>query len=253
MAHYYKADGSSCHKVVAKNGNLRDTTIADARKLALFPSVSTVKEVGVGYNLVAWMLNLLLDTVVETPFNQYDYESIEEYKKQALRLYNNKREGPQRRGTEIHDKLEQYYSKGVICPKDEQYIVPVIKEIEDKFPGVKWVSEKSFACAEFGFGGCVDLHSEEGIVLDFKTKDKEKLDKTMQYDDHKMQLAAYQVGLALPEDTKRYNLFCSTNVNTPGKSLLIEAKEFDKPWEMFYTLLKYWQIKNNYVPGGCND
>ena len=109
------------------------------------------------------------------------------------------------------------------------------------------------------FGGCVDLHSKglpDGnggyirppIIIDFKTKDKTDIKDMVPYDDHRIQLAAYQVGLGLPAETERYNLFISTNPKTPGLCNLVRADEFDKYWNMFYTLNSLWQLKNNYEP-----
>ena len=249
MGHYYDTDGNPCHQVTSKNGSLRDTIVTDARKLGLVPSVSTLKETGVQFGLLTWMHNLLLDCAASNPYHS-DGSDVDEWKKTVLKQYEKIRVIPQNRGSEIHDKLEKYYKTGEICSKDEQYLTPTIEFISKEFGSdVQWIAEESFCCRAEGFGGCVDLHSKKhNIIIDFKTKDKEKLSKSMQYDDHRMQLAAYQIGLNMPEDTKRYNLFISTIVNTPGQCLLVEAKEFDKSLKMFYALRDYWIIKNNYDP-----
>ena len=42
MAHWYTADRQPMHEVEGKNGNMRSTTIRDARELNLFPSVTTI-------------------------------------------------------------------------------------------------------------------------------------------------------------------------------------------------------------------
>lgn len=244
--HYYDRQGNPCHTVIGKNGVERDTIITDARKLNLVPSVSTIKDVGVGFGLMDWMLNLLLDQTQESPFNPYEYTE-EGWRNMIWAKYKQVREQPQKRGREIHAHLENYYKTGVVDKQDEQYITPVIEAVEKQFPGVKWTAEKSFSNFDVGFGGCVDLHSDN-IVLDFKTKDKTELKKSMQYDDHKMQLAAYQVGLELPIETTRWNLFISVSPETPGKCLFVEATEFDKFWKMFHTLVQYWQIRNSYIP-----
>lgn len=247
--HYYDRTGAPRHTVIGKNGKERDTIITDARKLGLVPSVSTVKDLGVGFGLIEWMHNLLLDCAADNPYHPHEYSTLDEWKKIVFSKYRTEKEKAPKRGTEIHNKLEDYYKTGNICPIDEPYIVPTIELIEKTWPGVKFHAETTFADFEKGFGGCVDLHSEEGIIIDFKTKDKTELTKSMQYDDHRIQLVAYEIGLKLPKESTRWNAFISTHKDTKGKVLLVENKEFDKYEKMLYALINLWQVKNNYIPG----
>jgi hypothetical protein len=108
------------------------------------------------------------------------------------------------------------------------------------------VSEKSFAC-ELGFGGKLDLctFDGDGIVIDFKTKEFTDPAKVDAYDEHLMQLAAYRLGLNLPQ-ARCANVFVS--VTEPGLCVTKEWSEDDleRGEEMFYHLLKYWQAKNKH-------
>ena len=70
-----------------------------------------------------------------------------------MKTYQFEKERAARRGTEIHDKLDKYFLDGSIDRVDERFIVPVIKKLEEVFPGVKWVSEESFCNKEMGYGG----------------------------------------------------------------------------------------------------
>jgi hypothetical protein len=60
-----------------------------------------------------------------------------------------------------------------------------------------------------------------------------------------MQLAAYRVGLGMP-DARCANIFVSRN--TPGLVKIIEWDQADlkRGWEMFHSLLTFWQIKNQH-------
>lgn len=244
--HFYDTQGNSCHELVGKNGKTRATTIKDARELGLFPSVSTIKELGIGQGLIMWMHDLLLQSVLKFPYHP-EGQSEYEWRKQVMTDYAVAKGAAAKRGTEIHDKLDIYYTTGIIDKEDEQFIVPVIKFVEERWPGVKWISEKSFVHPS-GYAGRVDMHSLEGIVLDFKTKDKDDLSKITTYDDHKLQLSAYQEGLNLPAYTERYNLFVSTSPNTPGACKLIQSKEHDKWVRIFNTMFELWKLRNNYDP-----
>lgn len=247
MSHYYGLDGESRHDVVGANGKIRPTTVADARKLGLFPSVSTVKETGVSYGLLDWMMNLLLDQSIENPFHPHEYDSIEEYKKRIFSKYHQIKSQPAEKGNEIHSYMDEWYKSGKIV--NEQYVTPVLECLNNKFgKDVIWVSEASFV-SPLGYAGRVDLHSKtHNIVVDFKTKDKEDIKSIKAYDDQKMQLSAYQEGLGLSKETKRYNCFISTAKGHEGECNLVEAKDHDKPWAMFLALFEFWKIRNNYDP-----
>jgi len=82
-------------------------------------------------------------------------------------------------------------------------------------------------------------------VLDVKTKEFTDPDKIGGYDEHLMQLAAYRVGLGVP-NARCANVFVSRNV--PGLAVVKEWPEDDlkSGWEMFCCLLKFWQLKNSH-------
>lgn len=246
--HFYDAAGNSRHTIIGANGKERTTSIRDARKLHLVPSVTTVMDVQAKPALLIWLQQQLLEAAMKTPYDYFTWEQAA-WKSYILKETRKKSSEPAARGTDIHNKLSDYFTTGHVNQEDNILIHNVLKALDEFFPGVKWDTELSFCDKEYGFGGQVDLSSKEGIILDFKTKDKSNIADMKQYDDHKMQLAAYQVGLGLNSpDTKRYNLFVSVNDGTPGESLLLEAVEFDKYWNMFYHLLNYWKVKNSYDP-----
>jgi hypothetical protein len=62
-----------------------------------------------------------------------------------------------------------------------------------------------------------------------------------------MQLAAYRVGLGMPE-AECGNIFVSRNV--PGLVAVVKwtQEDLSRGWNMFYHLLQFWQTKNKYIP-----
>jgi hypothetical protein len=115
--------------------------------------------------------------------------------------------------------------------------------IEGLYGARNWVAERAFA-HEMGFGGKVDLHCD-GIVIDVKTKDFDDPAKVIGYDEHLMQLAAYRVGLGMPE-ARCANVFISRT--NPDVVAVKEWAEEDlaRGWKMFTALLFFWQHKNQY-------
>ena len=248
MAHYYSLEGESRHEIVGKNGKTRPTDIRDARKLGLFPSVSTVKETGAAYNLVNWMLNLLLDQTIVKPFHPDEFE-IDEYKKMVFSMYNRQKEAPALKGNEVHAIMDKWFIDGT---DDGVYVPKVVALLGREFPGYTWWSEQSFVHPS-GYAGRVDLWGRGAdnkcVVVDFKTKDKEDIGSIAAYDDYKMQLVAYQKGLNLPdENTRRFNCFISVAKGFEGDCALVESKDLDKYWNMFNALFSFWKVKNGYDP-----
>lgn len=246
--HYYKLDGSSCHEVTGKNGQLRPTTVADARKLRLFPSVTTVMQVLDKHMLTSWIIDQILDAAVRTPFHPEEYEA--EKWKRGIRTASQKiGKDAAAEGTRVHSVLDKWFKTGKVVKKDSHYVEKCLELLNTTFPGREWISEKSFASEKHGFGGSVDLHCEN-IIIDFKTKNKEDIYSITAYDENKMQLCAYKEGLELPGNVRLFNMFISTAEEHEGECNLVEVKPKDisKYWNMFYTLTEFWRAKNQYDP-----
>lgn len=242
--HYYTLEGESKHEIVGANGKLRPTTIADARKLKLVPSVTTVMDVQSKPALINWIQDQLIQAAIAEPFHPDEWE-IDRYKKYLINASKQVGKDAAAKGNYIHNVLDQYFMDSTVSDIIAQQAIDLIHKT---FPLYEWHSEMSFA-HESGFGGRVDLWGKcdnDYVIVDFKTKDKEDIKAVKAYDDYKMQLAAYQVGLKLPSDTRRYNLFISTAKGCEGECNLVESDDFKKPWEMFAALLQFWKVKNNY-------
>jgi hypothetical protein len=69
------------------------------------------------------------------------------------------------------------------------------------------------------------------------------MDKVEGYDEHVMQLAAYRVGLKVPQ-ARCANVFVS--VTEPGLVKIVEwdAEEIERGWAMFDALRQYWYAKS---------
>lgn len=245
--HWYDSEGRACHTVIGTNGKERATTLRDARKLVLYPSVTSILAIQDKINLTRWLINELVSWCIDNPYHPHDYINTSVYVKRAFIGMRSKGKLASERGTEIHNKLEDYYKTGRICPIDADYITPAIELIGKEFGSRDWKSETTFCNQKHGYAGSVDLHCSD-IVIDFKTKDKTDIKDMVQYIDHKMQLAAYQEGLELKANTRRFNLFISINPETPGKCVLRECTEYDKYIDMFKLLSNFWHLKNNLYP-----
>jgi hypothetical protein len=249
--HWYRAeDGAPQYTVKAKNGSDRPTTLGDARKMNLVPSVSTILKSIAKPGLEVWKNEQMLLAALTLPRIQGETEQAFIARVVADSKETGKRAAE--RGTRVHESIEKWYGGN----KDVEH-VDIAKAFEEKVfdhfgthPFQKWLTERSFS-SDLGYGGKVDLHcmadatAPLGIVLDAKTKEFGKDDKVEGYDEQCMQLAAYRHGLGLPH-ARCANVFAS--VSYPGLIKVVEWTEEDlrRGWEMFQHLLAFWKIKNKF-------
>lgn len=244
--HWYQQDGRPQYTVTAKDGSERPTTLRDARKMNLVPSVTTVLKSIAKPGLEAWKLEQMLLSALTLPRIEGESEktliaritadSKEEAKKAA------------ERGVSIHESIEKWMrgDKEVAHVKIASAFEEQIWDHFKTHPLQKWNIEHCFA-STIGFGGKVDMFIDVnlGVVLDLKTKEFGPEDKMVGYEEQLMQLAAYRNGLCLPF-ARCANVFASST--HPGLIRVFEWTEADlkRGWRMFQHLLSYWKLKNNF-------
>jgi hypothetical protein len=241
--HWYTRDGVPQYTVEAKKGGQRNTTLRDARTMNLVPSVTTILNIAAKPALLAWMQQQVLYAALTLPRRPDEPE-----KEYIDRIINDSKEQGRSAadaGTDIHASIQGHY-EGQNTGKHAEMVAACTKAINDHFGEAVWISERSFA-HEAGFGGKCDLFCAGTLnaVVDIKTKEFTDPDKVVGYDDHMMQLAAYRVGLGIP-NARCANVFVSRNV--PGLVVVKEwpLEDLNKGWEMFLHLLAFWQLKNDH-------
>src|SRR5437773_10602003 len=99
--HWYARDGSPCYQVTRANGDgMRDTTLADARKLDLVPSVSLILKCAAAPGLEAWKARQLLMAALTLP--QIDSETEDEYVSRIIADSQEQARKAAQRGTDLH-------------------------------------------------------------------------------------------------------------------------------------------------------
>jgi len=242
--HWYNDIGEPVYSVEnVTKGGLRPTTLRDAKKLNLVPSVTTVMDVLRKPALEIWKENQVLESAL----------SLKQKKKETDKGFINRiryhakeisRTSAQE-GKNIHKSVEKSFLN--ILP-DEKYswlahsTKRKIQKYFNRYSG--WKAETTFY-NKLGFGGRTDITNDR-LVIDLKTKEKFKYTKTgkivkMAYDEHVMQLIAYAHGVDMP-DARLVNVF----VEYSGELVFHEwdQEDIERGWEMFLSSLKMWQLKN---------
>ncbi len=246
MSHYYTRDGLPTYTVIGANGKERSTTLADARKMQLLPSVTEILKVIAKEALTNWMVTqgIMAALTGTRMLGESDAEYI-------ARINADSREQAKKaadEGSRIHDAIECSFKPGYNVPPEYALHVQAARaELARLWPQVTdWVSEASFGCA-LGYGGKVDLHSPStGIVVDIKTKDGDFTEtdsrgkpKKLLYDQN-WQVGAYQKGLNLPVAEGGIVFVSRTH---PGKAVAerIPAEDMADGCKVFCAALNLWK------------
>jgi len=251
--HWYDREGNSAYSIIGKNGQLRPTTLRDARTLNLCPSVTTIIGVAAKPGLDTWKQQQVLLSALTLPRQtgepeQSWLERVMMDSKQTGRV-------AAERGTAIHAIIQSFF-EGALIPEAMPMCRPVEEAIKAHFGELLLLSELSFA-HPLGYGGKADLiaksrHDFDGVCMDIKTKETEDISKVDIWPEHGMQLAAYRMGFKMPK-ARCANVFVGykmVNGNpafTGVKVIEHEPDDLERSWLMFTKLLEFWQLKNKHI------
>lgn len=246
MSHWYDKLGRPCYTVIGKNGRERDTTLADARRLQLVPSVTTILDVLNKPALGDWRVKQGILAALTLP--RLDGETDERF---IGRVVNDSRQQAiqaAEEGNRIHAAIEASFKDRAYPSAYIPHVTAFRHTLKLMFPHVTdWVAEASFA-SPLGFGGKVDIHSPEfGHIVDTKSKDFGPGDnKKLAYDQH-YQLAAYQKGMGFDYNVCA-NVFVSRTHPGHADIHVWTKKQMIEGWQVFASALACWQAIKGYVP-----
>lgn len=237
--HWYKPDGSPAYTVIGANGKERPTTLRDARKLGLYPSVTTIMKLAAKPGLERWKAEQLLMSALT--LEQMPGESEQSWIGRVWQDSIQQAVQAAERGTQIHAAIESFYSGRVFSDEFAGHVKIAHSELGRAFGDVTWDTERSFS-HPLGYGGKVDLHSRiRNVLVDVKTKDGDLAD-VRPYHEHLMQVAAYSQGLELVNPTCAI-LFVSRD-QPSVKLTILKPEEVAHGATMFKWLLFYWHAVN---------
>ena len=253
-AHWYQRDGVPLHTVPSLKGEPRPTTLRDARKLGLIPSVTNILGVIAKPELTAWLQEQAVMAALTLP--RIAGETEDAFAKRVVADSQTTRDGAADFGTAFHSGAER---------------VAHTLEVDLQHPAADWLwhyrdwyqanalalrwTEKVLVQPEWGYAGTADLlieHPVHGLTLvDLKTMKVKPGMKATPYKSWCYQLAAYR--RALGEPVKCMNLI----VNSVEPSAPIEhvwtEDEIETGWQAFEAARQLWRIEKNYDPGSTGE
>ena len=251
--HWYNSEGKPCHTYINAKGQKKNTTLREARKLNLYPSVTTITGLIKSQQLIKWWKTNLLRMSFNNPMRSG--ESFEEY---SSRIYTKVQEfesiAPEL-GTEIHKAIEDYIKHNRVNKKfsTEVMLVSNWLNMYNEFPRH---CEKSIKAGKCGYGGTVDLITEKSII-DFKTTKTKGKKKIQPYSHYLSQLSAYKNAL-IREDLKYKDykctlLYISTDEVGRIEHYTLTSEDELRGWRSFSALHIYWQEDHKYNLMGVRD
>lgn len=248
--HWYAKDGTPTHTVLSAKGEPRPTTIRDARKLGLLPSVTGILDVLYSFGLEDWKLEQVALAAARTPKAEGETDAywVGRVKAAAFAQVDNARD----LGSKIHGALEAHEKGEPFDPAMEVYVKPVIDW--QAGTGIRFVGvEKVVVNLREGFAGTCDklfVYGGAGVgALDYKSKKTTPGRKVEAYTNQGMQLAAYiatEFGVDRLDDALAANVFISTT--EPGRIEVVKHANLRQLYDTFLHCCAIWRMNKNYDP-----
>jgi hypothetical protein len=249
---YSKANGGEpCYEIMGKNGKPRPATLRDARVMGLIPGVTSILKMAAAPGLEVWKQRQVLESALTLPRDPE--ESEENWLAAVMRDSQEQGRKAAERGTAIHAAVEEFYKGGNYLAEFKGAVDAVRTAIDEQFGSdARWYAETVFA-DPIGYGGKSDLLSHPTTVdalIDVKSKEftADVEPKTLAYEEHVMQLAAYRHGLQRPGAICA-NLFVTRQEPWIAKIHVWGEDELRRGLRMFLSLFSYYRAKNNFEPG----
>lgn len=249
-SHWYYPDAKPCYELPKKDGSgMKVPTLADARKLNLLPSVTTILKVLHKQALVDWLIEQSVLAVLTTPRN--DGEELDAFIERVLhseKIQDQEATKARELGTDMHAGLEALFGGGQIDEELRPWIEPAYLHLKALAPWEKIETETILVGK--GYAGKADFIGWANgghCIVDFKTT--KKLPTKASWGEHRLQLSAYAAAhwLRPAEAVITANLYISTI--ECGKFAYFENPPWEEDFEQgFAPLVQHWQWSTGFKP-----
>lgn len=248
-SHWYYPDSRPCYELPKKDGSgVKVPTLADARKLNLLPSVTTVLKILDKPELTNWKIEQAVLAVLTTPRNEG--EQLDAYIDRVLhveKVQDQEAATARDQGTEIHAAMEDYFQGRELSEAIKPWVMPAALSLR---PYGELVATEKILVGP-GYAGKTDLilnTADCWWLWDFKAV--KTLPPKWAWEEHVLQLAAYakvwQSSVGSIKPVRTANLYIS-RVEC-GKFLICEHEPWQPASAAFDHLLAVWQFQKKYVP-----
>lgn len=256
--HWYHTDGRPQHTVLSKDGKPRNTTKRDARKLGLFPSVTTITKVIANPSLDRWKQQQIFNACIANPLKSGD--ELSEYESRVRAFAQKKMVDARAFGSLFHAAIDELNKTGFLTEEYNE-VKPFVQHY------IQWTRDEQvqFLDTEFtavnerlGYAGQVDALAVVGgklTLLDYKTQDVKEDSKGQLkpnwYESWIWQLAAYK-NASWPNKPRKIQqvmsvVLCSQAPCYPITKIWT-TEEVADAWKVFQAANQIWQLTNSFDP-----
>jgi len=247
-SHWYQADGTAMHTILSAKGEPRPTTLRDARKLNLLPSVTNILGIIAKPELTGWLQEQAVLASLTLP--RIAGETEDAFARRVVEDSKTTRDMAADFGTAFHAGAEAVvHGVPVKDGPQAEWLHHYAAWVQANVIRVLW-TESALVGSSPGYAGCADLlieHQAYGLTLcDLKTQRVRAGEKPKAYKSWAYQLAAYQKAAKL--NCRCLNIMIPSVA--PGEPVehLWEEAEIERGWEAFKAAHKLWSIEKNYEP-----
>ncbi len=248
--HYYTRDGQPMFYVPKKNGQgTRPTTIADARKLGLLPSVTTCLGVLRKPALERYLVRQAVIAFATSP--DIPGETVDQKINRVLDVEKQQDQDAQAAadlGTKVHKALECRLADMPIEVELPEEFQKVIETVVNDIKSYGEVIATEKVIVGKGYAGTADVIVKTGggpmMILDFKSS--RSLPTSDSWPEHKLQLALYAAALHKPDTPVMWvgNYYISTSA--PGQWCKFSWANWEQDADIGLLICKIWGWLNKY-------
>jgi len=267
--HWYTLDGKAAHSQPTKTKGAkptRPTTIADAKRLGLLPSVSAYTRMLAAPYLERYKMLEVAKACYSCP--PAGGENYDDYARHILEKSGKDGSGAAEVGTQVHAALDLYFTDpvrynsypliflqdGSVVPA---FVLPAVAKIQALGLTVN-STETVLVNPAYGYAGTTDMlftHKNLCGVLDFKTKRTHEGEPVISGDTHCMQIAAYHAafwgaddGEAIGLNAIGYNVYISTTEIGRVDVVEYSRDELLEGWQAFKSCLQLYRYIKGFDP-----
>ena len=262
-AHWHRRDGEPLHSVPSAKGDPRPTTLRDARKLGLLPSVTNILGVIAKPELVEWKMTQAVLAALTLP--RRPGESEDDFAKRVVEDAQSRVKTAADFGSAFHAGAEHVAETLEVDPAGPYAAWLGLHRDWYQANCVRMVwTERVLVNPEFGYAGTADLlveHQQHGLTLvDYKTQSfsaKATEDggreawRPRRYPSWCQQLAAYRRAIGKPMACMNV-IVNSAEPSAPVEHLWTED-ELRAGWESFEAALVIWRNEKPPVRRSCTN
>jgi hypothetical protein len=258
-SHWYTVDGKPAYSIVGKNGQQRPTTLRDARKLALLPSVTTIFNIMAKHGLEKWKITKAIEAALTTPKD--DGEPEERWHERIMERSKLETTEAAEFGTKVHNAIENFLTHRAETPYELiPFVSPAVNFIYNDLNMRDIVTEAVCVNAKEGYAGRVDVSGIVGsnelnipncsrLVLDFKTRKTTEGIKVTPYDFQPTQIAAYAMGIyGSLDNVYGANLYISTTEVGRIEIVIYDPSKLYDEYLAFMNMTALWRFIKNFDP-----